>query len=277
MTSIMKRLIVPFIILLNSIKIFSYPIDPVPLRKLVMTSEFIIIGYVRTYSEDENNFYFQEKATIEIKEVLQGDLVDKIIVLDIDLNTICPAPASYYDSTYTLAFFNKDKKGQLYTNSLSYGSKTLSLTEIEIYKSRIIELQNILTIQDSINREEQIVKWLIKCAEDPVTRWEGAYELSPVYVPLRYDKYLFIPPTFQISETQKQFLKGILFSVDTVTFTDLRLIDIFLLSDSAEIKDWMMDKLRNKRYNRDFTASELSDRVYFVSNTRKKEIKRPKR
>lgn len=257
---------------------FPWPIEPVPLRKLVMNSEFIIIGYVRTFSDHEQHNYFHNKAAIEIIEVLQGTLNSKEIILKLDPDFICPATATYYDSSYTLAFLNTDKSGEFYTNSLSYGSKTLSLAEIEIYKSRIIELQNILTIQDSVKQEEQIIKWLIKCAENPVTRWEGTYELAPQYAPLQtyLDKYIVVPPTFQLSDIQKSQIKHILYSIDTVMYHDLGLVDIFLLSDSVEIKKWLVDKIKNKKYNREFTATQLKDRIYFISNKKKKEIIRTK-
>jgi len=53
-------------------------------------------------------------------------------------------------------------------------------------------------------------------------------------------------------------------------------VDIFLLSDSVEINNWLVEKLKNKKYNREFTASQMKDRIYFISNKKKKEIKRTK-
>lgn len=270
----MRRILFFFILVFNSISILPFPIEPVPLRKLVMSSGLIVIGYVRTFSENENKFNFYDKASIEIIEILKGSLDERFITLKMDIDLACPAPAVYYDSTYTIAFLKRNSKGEFYTNSLFYGSKTLSLTEIEIYKSRIKELQSILLIADSTENKKQSIDWLVKCAENPVTRWEGVYELAPQYVPFNLDKYIVIQPSFQLPNIQKLQLKNILLNIDTVNYQDLGLLDIFLLSDSIEISKWISDKLKTKKFYNDFVASELKERNYFINNDMKKELKR---
>lgn len=267
----LKLTFIYFVLFFNIITVFPYPIEPVPLRKLVMKSEFIVIGHVRVYSENEHIIYFKDKAEIRILEVLQGNLSDKTIVLNLESPFMCPAPARYYDATYTLAFLNRDKNGDLYTNGRSYGSKTLSLSQIEVYKKRITELQKILTVKDSTERVVKIVEWLIKCSDNPVTRWEGVYELAPDYTlqPTIDNEYFCTPPVYQLNDNQKNKMKEILYSIDTLTSGDIRLADIFLLSDSAEIKNWLKDKLRDKKYSSEFTQEMIRDRIYFISNPRK--------
>lgn len=56
-----------------------------------------------------------------------------------------------------------------------YGIKKVAGAELRAYLDRIEELSQ-------VNRENgpvdaAIVEWLVRCAEDPATRWEGAYEL----------------------------------------------------------------------------------------------------
>lgn len=55
------------------------------------------------------------------------------------------------------------------------GTKKLSMEHIGIYESRIKELNSIFGAKKI--DEAKIVEWLIRCAEDPVTRWEGTFEL----------------------------------------------------------------------------------------------------
>lgn len=47
----MKCILFFLIVVFNSVSIFPFPIEPVPLRKLVMTSEFIVVGYVETFCD----------------------------------------------------------------------------------------------------------------------------------------------------------------------------------------------------------------------------------
>src|SRR5262249_54197483 len=61
---------------------------------------------------------------------------------------------------------------------LVYGAssvKHLSAAELETYLQRLEELKVLLANRDS--KPEETVEWLVRCAEDPVTRREGAYEL----------------------------------------------------------------------------------------------------
>ena len=55
------------------------------------------------------------------------------------------------------------------------GTKKLSMEQIGVYEARIKELSSIFS-EKKVN-EARIVEWLIRCAEDPVTRWEGTFEL----------------------------------------------------------------------------------------------------
>ncbi len=55
------------------------------------------------------------------------------------------------------------------------GTKKLSMEHIGVYEARIKELNSIFGAKKI--DEAKIVEWLIRCAEDPVTRWEGTFEL----------------------------------------------------------------------------------------------------
>lgn len=55
------------------------------------------------------------------------------------------------------------------------GTKKLTTGEIGVYEARIKELNKIFDAEKV--DEFEIVRWLIRCAEDPITRWEGTFEL----------------------------------------------------------------------------------------------------
>ncbi|MEJ7847307.1 MAG: hypothetical protein WKF92_04365 [Pyrinomonadaceae bacterium] len=55
------------------------------------------------------------------------------------------------------------------------GTKKLSAADIGVYEARIKELNAIFRAEKV--DEFEIVRWLIRCAEDKVTRWEGTFEM----------------------------------------------------------------------------------------------------
>lgn len=55
------------------------------------------------------------------------------------------------------------------------GIKKLPMEKIGVYEARIKDLNSIFSAKKI--SEQRILEWLIKCAEDPVTRWEGTFEL----------------------------------------------------------------------------------------------------
>jgi hypothetical protein len=87
-------------------------------------------------------------------------------------------PAQYEKNTQILVFLDKDDN-KYSTHALTYGLKTLEQSEYEIYKSRILEIQKILKITDKKERRIKTVDWLIDCASNPVTKWEGLQDLAP--------------------------------------------------------------------------------------------------
>lgn len=56
-----------------------------------------------------------------------------------------------------------------------YGIKKVTGKELRTYVDRIEELSQLN--RDNGPVDAAIVEWLVRCAEDPATRWEGAYEL----------------------------------------------------------------------------------------------------
>ncbi|MBA2333405.1 MAG: hypothetical protein H0V90_00545 [Blastocatellia bacterium] len=64
------------------------------------------------------------------------------------------------------------------------GVKKLSTEHIGIYEGRIKELDAIFDAKEV--SEMRIVEWLVRCAEDPATRWEGTFELLQSFQNLKW-------------------------------------------------------------------------------------------
>ncbi len=66
------------------------------------------------------------------------------------------------------------------------GTKKLSAADIGVYEARIKELTAIFGAEEV--DEFEIVRWLIRCAEDKATRWEGTFELLQSVQSLDYEE-----------------------------------------------------------------------------------------
>lgn len=86
-----------------------------------------------------------------------------------------PAPQLKSGERY-LFFLDSREEGEGYeVNDESYGIKKLSGDDLKVYLERMKELADI-TRQEPEDKHA-LVEWLVRCAEEPATRWEGAYEL----------------------------------------------------------------------------------------------------
>src|SRR5262249_21666665 len=114
-------------------------------------------------------------ARILVREMLQGEIQESVIELSFEPFMVCPAPDRYQVGTEVLLFLKKNESGEYYTHTPSYGAKTLELPQIEVYKKRIQEMQRIMTHPDGLDKYLETVEWLVACAENEATRWEGVY------------------------------------------------------------------------------------------------------
>jgi hypothetical protein len=76
--------LLPLLLILLVQVAYSYPIEPRPLRKLVMESKFIVVGFVESVENVEPPISKKNKwretysvASIRIREVLQGELLKR--------------------------------------------------------------------------------------------------------------------------------------------------------------------------------------------------------
>ena len=257
-----------FIGLTNNI--FAYPISHKTLRKLVSESQYIIVGYVvNTFDKkkDKDDWGFKI-ARIAVLENLQGEIKKDTIELEFNPNMICPAPARYFDSTYVIAFLDKDKKSsKFYTHALNYGSKTLKKDEIDIYKLRILEIQQILKISNKENQFSETVEWLVKCTENETTRWEGTFELSPESNFMSYysqDKKQNFKSV--INSNQKGRLKKALLNSNEMV--DFGLVDLVYKDNNTQIEDFLFSKLKNLKEEEYWIADNFFNRLKYKNNSK---------
>ncbi|HEV2799735.1 MAG TPA: hypothetical protein VGW12_04515 [Pyrinomonadaceae bacterium] len=154
---------------------------PLSLRMRYAGSEFVAVvrvGETFVAERHENNMVLLN-TELRISSLLKGETKKKVINLQHFAVTLSHAspPATYEKDDVLLVFLKRAEKGEGYElTDGQRGAQKLPADDLKVYVSRIEEL-------GAIMREEKpdkaaLAEWLVRCAEEPATRWEGAYELS---------------------------------------------------------------------------------------------------
>ena len=172
-----------FVLALLMILCFSevgaYPIPPQTLRMLTRGSDLIVTARVErvTLVKGEDGFN-TGIARLNILSVLKGGEGSENVDVCYEPDMVCPAPPHYEEGATVLAFLRRSQDSPGYfTVGLSYGAKSLNNRGIEVYSARIRELIEIEEQTGPNARRERLVEWLVRCAEETATRWEGVYDL----------------------------------------------------------------------------------------------------
>lgn len=243
----MNKLLLTILLIGIVYNTFAYPIEPRPLRKLVIESEYIVYADVIRIEKTKTKKKFSNtvKAILAIKETLQGEIKADTIAVNFRPNMICPAPANYIKGTTVLAFLDKTESGYK-THALSYGSRIVSATTFETFKSRIKEMQNISELKNEAIKAEKTIDWLVTCATNSDTRWEGVYELSPESDFMSYydkEQEAFIR-NHELNDNQKSRLREVLFTTQKLNYSDLGLIDLVVKKDDIELINFLKEQLK---------------------------------
>jgi len=258
-------LIAPF-----AVRSAAYPIDPRPLRKLIMESEYIVIGHVKEVFDrrGKRNSFGSAVARIEVREVLKGSIKSTIIDVPYEPGMICPAPPQYKAGSEVVVFLDKGEKGMFDTHALSYGAREVTIPDIAVYRDRIREMQQILTISDTDQQFLKTTEWLVKCAEHEATRWDGVYELSPESDFMSYyAQSEKLPFKYMLAAEQKQRLKNALLATTQVGYSDFGLVDLVYLGNEEAVSRFLLDGLKKLPAQHLWYAGEYMKRLNYTRNS----------
>ena len=261
--------------------VYAYPIVPHPLRLLISEAPYIVYAdVVEVSAVSDTEEWSDDKASLVIREIYQGKLSQDTIEVHFTPNMVCPAPARYKTGTSVLAFLYKEDSLNYYeTYALSYGCKEMNASEeIAVYKTRIREMQDINTIQDSITRNTKTIDWLITCAVNPYTKWEGVYELSPgsdfmSYYDYRTDKNIALQT---LAQSQVETLRQALLKTDSLSYPDMGLIDLVATENDPEVLTFLIDRFKKTEQESMWFRIEIMSRIAEISDREelKKIVKR---
>jgi hypothetical protein len=226
----------------------GFPIEPVSLRKLVIESDLVAVARVVPKPEDRFFMRFDRSspARLRLSSVLKGESNTDVIDVHFDAGLVCPAPPDFPFGTNMLVYLKKTGKGYEPV-ALSYGVKVASDEAIGIYSQRIRELVEIQKITNTTTKRRQMVEWLVDCAEHPVTRWEGAFELA--------DRITLLPnatnasPFVQyLTASHLARLSNAVFKTELVGSGDLELCSVFEKQARGRVIQYLTDYLHKVKH-----------------------------
>ena len=196
------------------------------------------------------------------------------------------------DSVLLFMKYGEDGKSLVLTDE-DEGLKKLSTADIAVYEKRIRELDSLLSSEPSASK---IVDWMLRCAEEPATRWEATFELVKGFERLDYqgkqkqsetdatkDKPDFFDSTTfakAVTDEQKRKLADILLDRQppqvgedgqakrTYVRGDRELIDLVKHWGDARLPAFLLNELKTKDltdYRRSETIQLIAD---LISNSR---------
>ncbi|HEX7177794.1 MAG TPA: hypothetical protein VF240_21215 [Pyrinomonadaceae bacterium] len=154
---------------------------PTPLRTLYRASERIAAARVgESVALEGKARQNMRRTTFVATESIKGDPGEKSFFV---YHPVWPSDANYvgnFRKGETLLLFLRRAEdvepAGYYVTDIRHGAKRLSEADLKIYFKRIEELQWV-TRQQPLDRAE-LLEWLVRCVEEPATRWEGAFELA---------------------------------------------------------------------------------------------------
>jgi hypothetical protein len=249
----------------------AYPIDPRPLRKLIIESEYILIGHVQevyNQKKKKKDPFSYAVARIEVREVLKGSVKSLTVEVAFEPNMVCPAPARYIPGTEVIVFLDMGDNGMFRTHALSYGARAATLPDVAVFRDRIREMQQILTIIDTDQQFLETTEWLVRCAEHEATRWDGVYELTPESDFMSYYAQSERQPfKYMLTYEQKQRLKDALLATTVAGYSDFGLVDLVYLGNEEVVSRYLLEGLKKLPKDQLWYAGEYMKRLNYARNS----------
>ncbi len=151
-----------------------------PLRELYENSDRVVVATVgETVKLKDLQYGSELKKTLNVSSTLKGDGHKSTIAIHESVSGIDGGRLRTGDQV--LVFLNRRETGKGEKESYEIkgydsGVKKLSAADLQSYLQHIDDLKTILDAEKP--DRDAIIEWLVRCVEDPATRYEGALELS---------------------------------------------------------------------------------------------------
>ncbi|HZH90704.1 MAG TPA: hypothetical protein VEX70_08835 [Pyrinomonadaceae bacterium] len=152
---------------------------PSPLR--VRYADSVIVAVARvgdTVPVERQGVTTTMNTAFHITSLLKGESEEKVVNFQYPVLSLAGMNAApeYEKGDVILVFLRRGEKGGYVPVDDERGIQKLAADDLKVYVRRIEELAAIMRSEKP--DEAALTEWLVRCAEETATRWEGAYELA---------------------------------------------------------------------------------------------------
>ncbi|WP_410879754.1 hypothetical protein [Myroides sp. DW712] len=235
----------------SSDSLWAYPIFPQTLSDLYKGADHVAYGKVVGFIPLEEEYdvtkppsLYNTWVQVVIQEELKGELIEKEICIAHYLGMMCPEPFDFREGQEVLLFLNKDIREHFYwPYSWSYGAREVDADAYCLYKEKLIGLQAVLAISNPERQEQQYVTWIVDCIKEPLTRWDGVFDLLNEKVDHTPERNLVAHP-YSITAEQNQVVRQIIFDKNKINVMDLRVLNYLKYEQDKEILNFVSKQLK---------------------------------
>jgi hypothetical protein len=273
-----------FILVMASIVSAAGQYGPVGIPKTLLTlyQESDVIAVARfakterggVIRQDPDHTVIGTRRYFDISYVIKGEHSKFLVLADEEFVSSDTAATAMLEQTIdddyhiatgdtVLLFLRKSEDGKsLELVNDDDSIKKLSARDLSVYESRIAELRSIY--DDTQPDPAWVLDWLVRCTEDPATRWEGAFELIVSLERAEWQQKqaskdqanrVVLSPTFDraifaklLTDTHKRMLGDVLFAR---TADDMRrpvrgdneLIELVAKWGDARLAGYLLDEI----------------------------------
>lgn len=257
-----------------------YPMYPRTLSDVYKGTEYVVYGKVIGFIEessivDENHppKMNDGQVVLRVKEIIKGEVKETEICVANQNSFMCPEPFFLQEGQEVLLFLNKDRKLDLYwIYAMKYGGKEVSQESYAVFKQKLLDLAFILNIQDKSKQEEHYVNWIIGCVKEPLTYWDGIFDLLNEKESDTEDRALVSNP-FVLTKEQNEILRQCLYQQKTIKTMDLRLIKYLKRDSDPELLQFVVKKMKELSQTNDADALYLDAAGIIADLSNRKDLK----
>lgn len=226
-----------------------YPIDPVPLRRLIDEADVIAVVETTATLEklggEDYEIFGTQVAKLRPITILKGSGLPGRIEVLYENGMICPAPAHFEAKATQLVFLKESDTENYYESvALSYGTPTLDERERKTYE---IAIQKWLAIPLLPEEEQQEAKrhWMVRLTLHPHTRSEGLLELNPNrYSPSHGSDGVWPYSVLDFSDEQKDALVKALLKTEDFGYQVRNFYHTLKATGDPRLAPWLLSRLR---------------------------------
>lgn len=236
----------------SSDSLWAFPIYPRTLSDVYKEADYVVYGKVVGFIADSPPTSKEGVppppsmrdgfAVIVIHEELKGEIKETQICIADQRSFMCPEPFHFEEGQEVLLFLNKDRKANFYwTFAMSYGGKEVTAEEYSLYKKKLLDLQAILDQSNQEIQEQQYIDWVVNCIKEPLTRWEGIFDL--LNEKEGANKELVANP-YVLTQKQKEALCLDLYQQQELRVMDFKLIPHIRGTQDSVLLQFLLNKMK---------------------------------